>query len=575
MIIEKIYISIKENFIYFAMFILFLYSSIYINSNLFILSIGFDGIFNAVQFSKYYIKDLSESHIIKNIPDIYNINTISRYEYYLFINCIAFILLPLKLFIRTIFIYVVIVPPILYKINISNYGQYIKNKKNLFLREFLSKHISKYIEKHSNSNFKIHYSEIIQLLSIENDIENIFWIILKNLLIILGIGYLKRNYSNISYNVIKKFYTYKTGVKISSISVQEAKDYIKNVINNKEWFKLYDVQFTNCLRIIYNENTNGSYLYSLQFKILYFFSLWSFGFILPLYTIPLLFLSFEIYRTNKPESNITNKPKSNTINKPGSNTINKRVMFVLVNILFSFILALLIRQEILLISFITVFGYPLLFNDLTFSIMGEIWKKKQFIINVHKSYDFMTFAILLISFLLFTTTSTLLITTSTLLITTSTLLITTSTLLTTTSTLLTTTSTLLTTTSTLTTIGYSTCKIQVYHIKLFIIYLLLIFINNFSISSILINSYILHIINNMINYYINSKRIYIDENDYSIIFINKMCLKEVKDDIHKKEVKDDSRITENVKELVYTMDNSYYNFSIKSSQLEESMIVFK
>ena len=500
--IEKIYNCMKENLIYFIMFILFLYSSVYINSNLFILSIGFDGLFNAIQFSKYYIKkDLSESHIIKNIPDVYNINTISRYEYYLLVNCVAFILLPLKLFIRTIFIYVIIIPPILYKINVSNYGQYIKNKKNLFLKEFLSKHISKYIEKRSNNNFKIHHGEIMQLLSIENDVENIFWIILKNLLIIQGVGYLKRNYSNISYNVIKKFYTYKTGTKINSITIQEATVYIKHVINNKEWSKLYDVQFTNCLRIIYNENTNGSFLYSLQFKILYFFSLWSFGFILPLYTIPLLFLSFEIYRTDKSINRIIVRP------------INKSVTLKVVNILFSFILALLLQQEILLISFITVFGYPLIFNDLTLSIIGEIWKKKDFIINIHKLYP--------------------------------------------------------------------PSKIEVYHIKLFSIYLLLTFINNFNLGSILINSYILYITNNMINYYINSKRIYIDENDYSIIFINKPCLHKsnVEDnndnnkdngnnDKHKHNDKDN-------KDLVYTIDNSYYNFSIKPSQLEESMIVFK
>lgn len=531
--IEKMYNYMKENFIYFTMFILFLYSSIYINSNLFILSIGFDGIFNAIQFSKYYIKnDLTESHIIKNIPDVYNINTIARYEYYLFVNCIAFILLPLKLFIRTIFIYIVIIPPILYKINTSNYGQYIKNKKNLFLKEFLSKHISKYIEKHSNNNFKIHHSEIIQLLSIENDIENIFWIILKNLLIIQGISYLKRNYSNISYNVIKKFYTYKTGTKINSITVQEANDYIKNVINNKEWFKLYDVQFTNCLRIIYNQNTNGSYLYSLQFKILYFFSLWSFGFILPTYTIPSLFLLFEIYRTCNSSSTITvlkNKIEGkcskliNTINKLINKlinkSINKLIAFKLVNILFSFILSLLFQQEILLISFITVFGYPLLFNDLTLSIIYEIWKKKQIVINIHKFY--------------------------------------------------------------------SPFKIEVYHIKLFIIYFLLTFINNFNTYSILINTYILYITNNMINYYINSKRIYIDENDYSIIFINKPCLdKGSNNDDHKGSNNDDHKgineyksINEHKnninKDLVYTLDDSYYNFSINPSQLEESMIIFK
>jgi hypothetical protein len=211
----------------------------------------------------------------------------------------------------------------------------------------------------------------------------------------------------------------------------------------------------------------------------------------------LLFLSFEIYRTDKSINRIIVRP------------INKSVTLKVVNILFSFILALLLQQEILLISFITVFGYPLIFNDLTLSIIGEIWKKKDFIINIHKLYP--------------------------------------------------------------------PSKIEVYHIKLFSIYLLLTFINNFNLGSILINTYILYITNNMINYYINSKRIYIDENDYSIIFINKPCL-------HKSNVEDNNdnnkdngnkHNDKDNKDLVYTIDNSYYNFSIKPSQLEESMIVFK
>jgi hypothetical protein len=126
----------------------------------------------------------------------------------------------------------------------------------------------------------------------------------------------------------------------------------------------------------------------------------------------------------------------------------------------------------------------------------------------------------------------------------------------------------------------------------------------------------------MINYYINSKRIYIDENDYSIIFINKtyewdkpqvdinskphvdinskpqvdinskpqvdinskphvdinskphvdINSKPHVDINSKPQAEPSNKVHEN---LVYTLDNSYYNFSIKSSQLEESMIVFK
>ena len=102
----------------------------------------------------------------------------------------------------------------------------------------------------------------------------------------------------------------------------------------------------------------------------------------------------------------------------------------------------------------------------------------------------------------------------------------------------------------------------------------------------------------MISYYINSKRIYIDENDYSIIFINKpigyepivdkehtpIGDKRIGDKEHKpigdKEHNpfgDSDKCKSNKVniDLDYTIDNSYYNFSIKPTQLEESMIVFK
>jgi hypothetical protein len=81
----------------------------------------------------------------------------------------------------------------------------------------------------------------------------------------------------------------------------------------------------------------------------------------------------------------------------------------------------------------------------------------------------------------------------------------------------------------------------------------------------------------MISYYINSKRIYIDENDYSIIFINKSTIGAINGN---GEYKGGSGSGGNGEykgggNLVYTIDNSYYNFSIKPTQLEESMIVFK
>jgi hypothetical protein len=584
----------KASFIYFIMFILFVYSSVYINPNLFILSISFDGIFNGVHFAKYYIKkDLTESNIITNIPDIYNIDLISRYEYYLLLNFVAFILLPLTLFIRTIIIYLLIIPQIVYKINTSNYGQYIKEKKNLFLKKFLSKQISKYIKKYSNNDLKIHYKEIIPLWSSVNNIESMCWSVIKNLLIITAVNYLKQNYSNMSYNVIKKFYTYKTGVKINTLSLQEAKDNIKNVIINKSWDKLYDVQFTNSLKIVYIDYSNkvsGSYIKSLQFKILYFFSLWSFGFILPLFLVPVLYASFEIYRsplyTNSDGTHSFHLvPKvplvhllSFIIHK--IKTVNSRKhCYKVTNLLLSFVLSILYNQEILIISFITVFGYPLLFNDLTFSILQKIWKQQDFIIKIH------TDCTNIILVIIFATVTTLIA--------------------------------LITSISVTTMYIFGTITImslipmlyhlryQLYHKKIFLLFTLLTIVNNFNISTILINSYIFHIINNIINYYIRSKRIYIDSRDYSIIFLNNGNTKPSRpyEPLHKNDTKSvevtkaytgtnnviDDVGTNNVVEdagtieacgqyLTYSIDNSYYNFTIKNnikSSLEESIIMFR
>jgi hypothetical protein len=616
--IDKIYIPIKNtisnikrgdynktSFIYFIMFILFVYSSVYINPNLFILSISFDGIFNGVHFAKYYIKkDLTESNIITNIPDIYNIDLISRYEYYLLLNFVAFILLPLTLFIRTIIIYLLIIPQVVYKINTSNYGQYIKEKKNLFLKKFLSKQISKYIKKYSNNDLKIHYKEIIPLWSSVNNIESMCWSVIKNLLIITAVNYLKQNYSNMSYNVIKKFYTYKTGVKINTLSLQEAKDNIKNIIINKSWDKLYDVQFTNSLKIVYIDYSNkvsGSYIKSLQFKILYFFSLWSFGFILPLFLVPVLYASFEIYRSPlyiNSSQLYTNSDGTRSlvplvhllsfiIHK--IKTVNSRKhCYKVANLLLSFVLSILYNQEILIISFITVFGYPLLFNDLTFSILQKIWKQQDFIIKIH------TDCTNIILVIIFATVTTLIA--------------------------------LITSISVTNVYIFGTITImslipmlyhlqyQLYHKKIFLLFTLLTIVNNFNINTILINSYIFHIINNIINYYIRSKRIYIDSHDYSIIFLNngntkpprssepipKNYAKSVEvtkaytetnnviDDVGTNNVIEDIG-TNNVVEdtgtvdafdqyLTYSIDNSYYNFTIKNnikSSLEESIIMFR
>ena len=70
--------------IYFILGIPILINSI---KDIFILGITCDGIFSGLYFLyKYFNKDLTENQILKSAGDIYIIDTITRYQYYLILN---------------------------------------------------------------------------------------------------------------------------------------------------------------------------------------------------------------------------------------------------------------------------------------------------------------------------------------------------------------------------------------------------------------------------------------------------------------------------------------------------------
>lgn len=341
-----------------------------------LLGITCDGIYSGLYFLyKYFNKDLTENQIISSVSDIYIIDTLTRYEYYLILNMIYY-LINIILFFKEIYLfyilYILILPSTInYLYSKTENGKiffnFIITKRNLFLKKFFSKQISKFIENNSfitgSPSLVLSYTKIMPLW---NHIDNVFEVIvsmLKNILIITIINHLKINMSNISYNFVKKIYNYKSGEEVSTkLNLEEAQKNIRLMIINNDWNSITSARITNSLKTIYiNYDTeNISILKKLEFRIIIFFSYWSIGNFISLYYIPLIHAFIEIYRYKYLDPNY-----------------NK-----IINCLLSLLITITHNNSILT-AFITAFGYPLLINNLIISFFNNLFKKKYILINIH------------------------------------------------------------------------------------------------------------------------------------------------------------------------------------------------
>lgn len=381
-----------NNLLYSLFGVVFLFLNINLNlKDVFLLGLSCDGIFNGFYFINNYLKrDLTESQILSNLVEIYDVDLITRYEYYFIINILYYLLklmtynsyFTIQIFNHKFFtedlifisFYPIIIPPIINYFYNKSYGKsffdLIKFKRNLFFKKFFSKQISKFIQKNNiitgEPSLNIKYTKIMPLWEHIGNIENIFWSIIKNLLLISAINYLKNNYSNISYNIIKKFYVYKTGNKINSLTLPQSQKNIRDIIINNNWSKIMETQNINSLRVIYSnyDNTNNYFFNMLKFKLLIFFSYWSIGCYFKLFIIPIFNAFVELYRFRN----------------------NNKNYYKITNFIFCLILSYFI-DNVIIISFLTAYGYPFIINKLSFNIIKYLLKNKNFIINLHLSFN--------------------------------------------------------------------------------------------------------------------------------------------------------------------------------------------
>jgi len=353
---------------------------ILINSvkDILILGITCDGIYSGLYFLyKYFNKDLTENQILKSVSDIYIIDTLTRYQYYFILNFLYY-LINIILFFKEIYLYyilyILLLPPTInYFYSKTEKGKIFFNfiiiKRNIFLKKFFSKQISKFIENNTfitgTPPLVLSYNKIMPLWEHIDNMTDVIISILKNILIITIINHLKINMSNISYNFIKKLYDYKSGEDVSTkLNVEEAQKNIRLMIINNDWKSITTARITNSLKTIYinYDSENISIKKKLEFKLIIFFSYWSLGNFISLFFIPAIHATIEIYRY---------RYQSLTIN------YNK-----IINTLFSLLITFIYNNSILT-GFITAFGYPLFINNLTISFFNNLFKKKYILINMH------------------------------------------------------------------------------------------------------------------------------------------------------------------------------------------------
>ena len=349
---------------------------ILINSfkDIFILGITCDGIYSGLYFLyKYFNKNLTENQILISISDIYIIDTLTRYQYYFILN-LFYYSINIILFFKEIYLYnilyILLLPPTINYIyskteNGKIFFNFIISKRNIFLKKFFSKQISKFIENNSfitgSPPLVLSYNKIMPLWEHIDNVSDVIISMLKNILIITIINHLKINMSNISYNFVKKLYNYKSGEEVSTkLNLEEAQKNIRLMIINNNWNSITSARITNSFKTIYiNYDTqNISILKKLEFKIIIFFSYWSIGNFISLYFITLIHSIIEIYRY---KTLVPNK---------------------IINCLLSLLITITYNNSILT-SFITAFGYPLLINNLSISFFNNLFKKKYILIDIH------------------------------------------------------------------------------------------------------------------------------------------------------------------------------------------------
>jgi hypothetical protein len=352
------------------------------NYNLFLSLITIDGLMNACSWMlSFFNKDIKYTSVTEN-AQIYNNSILDRY--------ISYLIFYIGYVVSTTFFWTTDIPLLYYLISLvpipgiinnfvrSEIYEKINNIKQSMIKKIISKNIALGVNSASqiylNKKVNIKYKEILPLLSDYEKSVNIAKSITKNLLLVLLMSYVRKYTSKFYYDIGKMIVSYKFGDKIESFNVNGARSKLVTIIDKKQWNKLLKPDFIKSLLNIYEEHENNSDAikqiirnYSITFSgmsvIWTLCSIFKYSCIAPIISIIMV-----LYRR---EYGIE--------------------MYKKLSILGLILSISMWVNNHLLISFLSQFGYLIIFNKVSFiickNILKNIYKLTNRIIQKNKLYN--------------------------------------------------------------------------------------------------------------------------------------------------------------------------------------------
>jgi hypothetical protein len=370
-----------------------LYSLIIILSNYILLDYNFflkitsiDSLFSAIHFIKIFIsRNLTDSQIISKSNALYLASLLDRYIYYIILYCICklignFIWLNDNYYLYSICTFSVI-PNIINYISTTQFFQKMREKKEYLIKMIISKIFVSIIKFYSKIYLQkeviIKNKEIFCLLNDYKETIKYFHEVLKNLLIILILSYVKDYSPKLYYNIIKHVYNYKMGDVLVSFNNKNSKQYLLDIIENKKWSELNKPMTYKAVIHIYQYNNDKSdmfkrFITEFNFSLIKMFTVWTIASLLDkFYVIPILSFIMLIYRSYK-----TGYKKFNFVSEIGILIFASLIGFFLTNY---YIIDKIFQFG--LVSALCQFGLKLFFNKVTFILIKILTK------NTHKKAE--------------------------------------------------------------------------------------------------------------------------------------------------------------------------------------------
>lgn len=375
-----------------SIFIGIMYYFLY-SKNLLLTMIKIDGVLCALNLFITIFKRTINIENINSKAVLYKSSLLNRYILYILyysiycvINSIFWINTNYVLHMITSLI---VTPSVVDQIISTDIFQVIENGKIMIIKKIAAKNIVSLLNKISDDILqkkieKIKYKTILNKIPSYEQLMEIFYKIIRNILIVLSASLIKKYARKMWYSVSKMIIYYITNNKMESFNINGARNNIISAIKNKNWNLLMEPKYIKSLVYIYSENDEYNnnvekILIKLELLSAIAISLWTISsFFQSTLIIPLLSSVIFLHIT---------KCRNN-------NEIYNNIKTIIITIL-TCILSIIIPHEYLLLSIFSQFGGYILFNIATYTLIKSVFKfLRKMIIKVYNNNASFTFQII-------------------------------------------------------------------------------------------------------------------------------------------------------------------------------------